>query len=110
MSTSLKLYFTLKSFNNTNINLFLNFLIKKFNNYLGYKFNIIRLPKTIKKYTVLRSPHINKKAREQFEMRIYTTQIVLEINKNKVNFLPIIVNKIIKTVPPAITIKWQKIN
>ena len=74
------------------------------------KFNIIRLPKTIKKYTVLRSPHINKKAREQFEMRIYTTKIVLEINKNKVNSLPIIVNKIIKTVPPAITIKWQKIN
>ena len=71
MSTSLKLYFTLKSFNNTNINLFLNFLIKKFNNYLGYKFNIIRLPKTIKKYTVLRSPHINKKAREQFQLCSY---------------------------------------
>ena len=29
----------------------------------------IPLPTRINKYTVLRSPHVNKKAREQFEMR-----------------------------------------
>ena len=27
------------------------------------------LPKKIKKFTVIRSPHIDKKSREQFEMR-----------------------------------------
>lgn len=31
----------------------------------------IPLPTHIKKYTVLRSPHINKKSREQFEMRTH---------------------------------------
>jgi len=31
----------------------------------------IPLPTKIYKYTVLRSPHVNKKSREQFEMRIH---------------------------------------
>ncbi len=31
----------------------------------------IPLPTRISKYTVLRSPHVNKKSREQFEMRTY---------------------------------------
>lgn len=31
----------------------------------------IPLPTTIRKYTVLRGPHIDKKSREQFEMRTH---------------------------------------
>ena len=31
----------------------------------------ILLPTEIKKYTILRSPHTDKKARDQFEMRIH---------------------------------------
>ena len=31
----------------------------------------IPLPTKIEKYTVLRSPHVNKKAREQFEIRTH---------------------------------------
>lgn len=31
----------------------------------------IPLPVRIERYTVLRSPHVNKKAREQFEMRTH---------------------------------------
>jgi len=31
----------------------------------------IPLPNTINKYTVLRSPHVDKKSREQFEMRTH---------------------------------------
>ena len=37
----------------------------------------IPLPTRIKKFTVLRSPHVNKKSREQFEMR--THKRVLDI-------------------------------
>ena len=37
----------------------------------------IPLPTNISKYTVLRSPHVNKKSREQFEMR--THKRLLEI-------------------------------
>ena len=32
----------------------------------------IPLPVKISRYTVLRSPHVNKKSREQFEMRVFT--------------------------------------
>jgi small subunit ribosomal protein S10 len=31
----------------------------------------VPLPTKIQKYTVLRSPHVNKKSREQFEMRTH---------------------------------------
>ena len=33
------------------------------------------MPTHIKRYTVLRSPHINKDSREQFEMRIHTRML-----------------------------------
>jgi len=35
----------------------------------------IPMPTKIKKYTVLKSPHINKDSREQFEMRMHTRLI-----------------------------------
>ena len=37
----------------------------------------ILLPTHIKKYTVLRSPHVDKKSRDQFEMRIHKRLIEL---------------------------------
>lgn len=37
----------------------------------------VLLPTRIKKYTVLRSPHVDKKSREQFEMRIHKRLIEL---------------------------------
>lgn len=40
------------------------------------------LPNKKKIYTVLRSPHIDKKSREQFEMRTYTSLVTLNINNN----------------------------
>lgn len=38
----------------------------------------IPLPKTINKYTVLKSPHVNKKSREQFEMRTHKRLLDIE--------------------------------
>jgi small subunit ribosomal protein S10 len=35
----------------------------------------IPMPTNIKRYTVLKSPHVNKKSREQFEMRIHARMI-----------------------------------
>ena len=37
----------------------------------------IPLPTRIERYTVLRSPHIDKKSREQFEMRTHKRLIVI---------------------------------
>ena len=38
----------------------------------------VLLPTHIRKYTVLRSPHVDKKSREQFEMRIHKRLIELK--------------------------------
>ena len=40
----------------------------------------VLLPTHIKKYTVLRSPHVDKKSREQFEMRVHKR--LIEITKS----------------------------
>ena len=43
----------------------------------------IPLPTEIRRYTVLRSPHIDKKSREQFEVRIHKRLIeLIEPNRN----------------------------
>jgi len=41
-------------------------------------FGPIPLPTTIERYTVLRSPHVNKKSREQFEIRTHKRIIDIE--------------------------------
>ena len=38
----------------------------------------VLLPTHIRKYTVLRSPHVDKKSREQFEMRVHKRLIELK--------------------------------
>lgn len=42
------------------------------------------LPTKIKKYTVLRSVHVNKDSREQFEMRVHRRMIELKNSTDKV--------------------------
>jgi len=43
----------------------------------------VLLPTRIRKYTVLRSPHVDKKSREQFEMRIHKRLIELKSPTSK---------------------------
>jgi small subunit ribosomal protein S10 len=43
------------------------------------KYNKVNMPIKIKKFTVLKSAHVHKKAREQFELKIYTKIIFLNI-------------------------------
>ncbi len=48
----------------------------------------VPLPTKIKKYTVLRSPHVNKKSREQFEIRIHKRLIdLLEPDEKTIDVL-----------------------
>ena len=48
----------------------------------------VPLPTRINKYTVLRSPHVNKKSREQFEMRTHKRLIdILDPTQNVVEAL-----------------------
>ncbi len=43
-------------------------------------FKIVRLPKKIKRLTILKSPHVNKKARDQYEIRTYSLTIIISKN------------------------------
>jgi small subunit ribosomal protein S10 len=48
----------------------------------------VPLPTKIQKYTVLRSPHVNKKSREQFEMRTHKRLIdILEPSSETIEAL-----------------------
>ena len=48
----------------------------------------IPLPTKISRYTVLRSPHIEKKSREQFEMRIHKSLVdILEPTQQTIDAL-----------------------
>jgi len=62
----------------------------------------IPLPTRIEKYTVLRSPHVNKKAREQFELRTHKRLIdIYEANARTVEVL----NRLV--VPAGVFVKIQ---
>ena len=45
----------------------------------------IPLPTSVSRFTVLRGPHINKKSREQFEIRTHKRLIDIETNEKTVN-------------------------
>lgn len=48
----------------------------------------VPLPTKIKKYTVLRSPHVNKRSREQFEIRVHKRLIdILEPDEKTIDVL-----------------------
>lgn len=48
----------------------------------------IPLPTKVERYTVLRSPHVNKKSREQFEMKTHKRLIdILDTNEDTVEAL-----------------------
>jgi len=68
--------------------------IKNLLNKLNVKYAITYLPKKTKRVTLLKSPHVDKKAREQFQLNTYKTVINIfseKINKALFNF--IILNK-----------------
>ncbi len=60
----------LKAFSKKIMNDSLQILFAKLGTLKNVKYYSIALPTRIKKFCVLRSPHINKDSREQFEIRI----------------------------------------
>ena len=81
----------LKSFNKNSLNFFINSILLP---NLNFNIKVIPLPSTSKKWTVLKSPHVNSKAKEQFEMVTHKRLIKLSgIKKSELiyfnNFLKI---------------------
>jgi len=70
---------------------------------LSLTYSIFNLPKEEQKLTLLKSPHVYKKAKEQFKINIYKVTISfkdIENNKDLNKLVPFLINK-----PKAIFIK-----
>ena len=63
--------------------LFLEKLFKK----LKLNYSLVSIPKKKKKLTLLKSPHIYKKAREQFELISYKKIVIIKNNNNTISYL-----------------------
>jgi small subunit ribosomal protein S10 len=87
----MKIRIILKSFNKKLI----QFGIKELkSNLLSHDFkilNIISLPIRIKKFCLLRSPHVDKKSREQFELRFYKS--FLDVQFDNIELLNLLLKK-----------------
>jgi small subunit ribosomal protein S10 len=69
------MYITIKSFNYKLLDFYLG-KIKK--NKMFNKLKVVYLPSKIKKWSVLKSPHVNSKSKEQFEMLVHSRGLVLK--------------------------------
>ena len=67
----------IKTFNLRVLKLYTHFLKKVFHG-LGIGFSIFYLPCAKKRITLLKSPHVDKTAREQFEVKYYKLCLVLK--------------------------------
>ena len=73
----------------------LKFLKKEwtlFSNIQRYSFSSIKMPKKVRYYNLMRSPHVNKKSREVFSIRLnkeYFTFKLLKRSAFKSLFLPL---------------------
>jgi len=85
--------------------LLLNNFSQKLKNLLNLigKCSIIKLPIKIQKFTLLSSPHVNKKSREQVEIRTYKRLLVLSV-KNKDIIYPLL-NQLNSKLPQGLSIK-----
>lgn len=54
---------------------------------LNIKYKISQLPRKFKRITILKSPHVYKKAREQFEIRTFSSIIKIYNYNMSFNFL-----------------------
>lgn len=98
INTQLKI----KSLNLNSYKIYNYFLINLFQ-LLNIEYSIIQLPIRKKKFTLLKSPHVHKKAREQFEIVFYNTCFNLK------QFDISLINLILLNKPSTIQIKIKNI-
>jgi len=97
----LKLY--IKSVDKTTLSLYIIFLQKIFKT-LKIEYKIFSLPKKKKRISILKSPHVNKKAIEQFEFRVLKVYIIIFNEALELDLRPILINK-----PKNLNLKLKRI-
>ncbi len=79
------IFLNLKSNFKKTLELYSYYLIKNLKS-TNIDCKLVRLPKRIKRITILKSPHVNKKARDQYEIRTYSLTIIISQNNINTNF------------------------
>jgi small subunit ribosomal protein S10 len=75
---TLKMKLNIKSLDKKSLNLYKIFISQVLEQ-IGIKYKIFNLPTIKKRVTLLKSPHVNKSAREQFETKYYKTLISFDL-------------------------------
>ena len=89
---NLKYKIKIKSLHKESIKLYINFLetiLKK----IRVEFSIISFPKKKNRITLLKSPHVNKSAREQFEIRYYSNLLKIKSDIDHKTLELLLINK-----------------
>ena len=69
------------------------------------------LPTTLRRWTILRSPHVNKKARDQFEIRTYTSLLALVAGtRAETAGLVAFLEKVADQLPGGLTLKATRLS
>lgn len=82
-SKSFLLYTSLTKKSLNNYKNYISSLLKKFN--IGFK--IVSLPLKKKKKTLLKSPHVTKKAKESFELTFFRFAVIINFNNKLLKIL-----------------------
>lgn len=109
IKNNFSIYLKIKSNHKSNIH---NFLleIKKFSYHLNLPYiGPISLPYYSKLYTVLRSPHVHKKARDQFEYKLVQKLIIINFDVTDIYKLKLFLNSIyLLSATVQIRVKFRK--
>ncbi|MBV33886.1 MAG: 30S ribosomal protein S10 [Rickettsiales bacterium] len=105
----IKIIIHFKAFNKKLLtSLIKNFTVKLFILNLSFK-GPINLPTKKKLFTVLKSPHVNKTARNQFHLITYKRLVIIQFNIIELDKIKILLNYL-KSISSGIQIKVKYIN
>ena len=94
------LHLKLSSTSNKILNLYILFFKSKIKSC-----GLVKLPTLKKRISLLKSTHVNKKAQEQFEKKVYKALIIIKSNSVLIKYL----KYIISNKPTSITLKLIKL-
>ena len=83
----MKCYIKLRSFNYMILETISEICLNKAKKIDIKKASMIRLPKKVKKFSLIKSPHVHKKSREQFEIFNHTRLLSLEGSRKELEQL-----------------------
>jgi ribosomal protein S10 len=85
------LIFSLTSSSKTTLKAYAFFLVYMLENFFNIKYLMVRLPLKKKKITLLKSPHVYKKAKEHFEIHYFKTIFLIKMSDIHIRFIKYLV-------------------